>query len=66
MCMMSVKYRNDSGDEALIDNVVQLTQNPEGIQLLSLLEAPVFLPGKWSISVDFAKGMTQISPERTS
>ena len=65
MCMMSVKYMNDHGDEALMENVVQLIQNPEGIQLRSLLDAPIFLPGKWSITVDFAKGMTQVSPERT-
>ena len=64
MCMMSVKYMDDNGNEALMENVVQLTQNPEGIQLLSLLDAPIFLPGKWSITVDFAKGMTQVSPER--
>ena len=66
MCMMSVGYTNDDGDETVVENVVQLIQNPEGIQLFSLLNAPVFLPGKWWVTADFEKGMTQVSPENTA
>ena len=63
MCMMSVKYTDDSGDEIVVENITRLVQRQDSIKLVSLFEEPVLLPGKWSINADFDKGVTRLSPE---
>ena len=66
MCLMTVKYTEESGGATIMENVTYLAQWSDGVELTGLLDAPLRLDAVRVVTIDFNRGITRLSAEHPS
>lgn len=65
MCMMTVACDETLGGGAVMENVIELTEDDRGVHLVGLLDEPVTIADARVAHIDFRRGRTLLTTRKT-